>query len=116
AKQQFRDDAQAHLQALEKLTNQQKIERAAGFFSYHQLIHKEDISFAVPTLTKALEKHRHTDPKCDVGRSLFWVLREFAEKDKTHKKQLLHLLKAVDPNNKPPEVQELIQYCKHSRK
>jgi hypothetical protein len=116
AKQRFWEDAQAHLQVLEKLTNQQKIERAAGFFSYNQLIHKEDISFAVPALTKALEKHRHTEPKCDVGRSLFWVLREFADKDKTHKQQLLDLLQTVDPNETTPEVLELIQYYKHSRK
>ncbi len=116
AKKKFRDDAQAHLQALDQLANQKQIQKAADYFYHHQLVYKEDISFAVPALTKALEKHSHTAPKCDVGRSLFWVLLEFADNDETHKQQLLDLLQAVDPNKNPPEVQELIQYCKQTQK
>jgi len=85
AKQKFLNDAQAHLQAIEKFTDQKQIKSTADFFYHHQLVYKEDISFAVPTLVKALVKHHHTDPECDVGRSLFWVLRQFAFKSETHK-------------------------------
>jgi hypothetical protein len=116
SKQKFLNDAQAHLQKIENSTDQQQIKNTADFFYHHQLVHKEDISFAVPTLAKALVKHHHTEPKCDAGQSLYWTLLEFALKSETHKQQILDLLQTVNQNEKPPEVQELIQYCKQTQK
>nr|MDO8114847.1 hypothetical protein [Candidatus Sigynarchaeota archaeon] len=117
AKQKFHNDGQACIPLLDAfdktsgVVEVKKVTNASRFFYHYQLVYREDISFAIPALVKALLNHNHTPPKCDVGRELYWVLRDFANKAPANKKRILTLLGDLKFQETPLEVQDLIKDC-----
>jgi hypothetical protein len=111
SRQDFIDTAIKLMPILNQATNIVLMKKAADHLYHYQLVYEEDITFTVPAVITALIKHKHYAQKCEVGQSLFWLLRNYANINEKNRGFINDLLKDADPiSNKSPEVVELIKH------
>lgn len=111
-KKQFQVEGARRVHLLKTTASSAVIDEAAGYLDHHQIVYKEDITFAVPALVNALVRHEHQEQKCPHGQRLLWVLRGYAWKSSEHARRVLDALNPFLYELVPPEVQELLSQCK----
>ena len=109
----FRRDALNIIKTLRKSPKPgpKLLKDASDLFYFNQL-KGFNISFAVKDLVEALEKHGHRGKNGCPAAFISFSLKDFAKKNVINKKKLLSILQNVKSKNAPPEINELIKFCK----
>jgi hypothetical protein len=107
ARRYYQEQGMIHVQLLASNPSNKAMEDAAGFFDHYQIVYKEDISFAIPALVKALAAHEHKTPTCLAGQRAFFAIRAYAKKTKDNARRVTDAITALETSSRPPEIVDL---------